>query len=132
LRDQIAALGLTDRVELAGVVTEERLASLYAGADLFVLPSRYEGYGMAYTEAVSHGVPVVGTTAGAIPEAVPAGAGILVEPDDVAGLTATLRRLIESPGERAQLATGARAAAASLPSWTDAGRLFSQALDLVA
>jgi glycosyltransferase involved in cell wall biosynthesis len=129
LRDQIAALGLAGRVELAGVVTEERLASLYAGADLFVLPSRYEGYGMAYTEAVSHGVPVVGTTAGAIPEAVPAGAGILVEPDDVAGLTATLRRLIESPGERVRLATGARAAAASLPTWTDAGRLFSQALD---
>jgi glycosyltransferase involved in cell wall biosynthesis len=132
LRDQIVASGLTDRVELAGVVTEEQLASLYGGADLFVLPSRYEGYGMAFTEAVSHGVPVVGTTAGAIPEAVPPGAGVLVEPDDVAGLTSALRRLIENPAERAHLASGARAAAGSLPTWNDAGRLFSQALDLVA
>ena len=78
LEAQIAALQLTDRVELAGVVSDERLAELYGNADLFVLPSRYEGFGMAYTEAIAHGVPVIGTTAGAIPEAVPAGAGVLV------------------------------------------------------
>ena len=82
LAAQIASLRLIDRVELAGVVTDERLAELYASADLFVLPSRYEGYGMAYTEAIAHGVPVIGTTAGAIPEAVPAGAGMLVAPDN--------------------------------------------------
>ena len=82
LEAQIASLRLTDRVELAGVVSDERLAELYANADLFVLPSRYEGYGMAYTEAIAHGVPVIGTTAGAIPEAVPAGAGMLVAPDN--------------------------------------------------
>jgi glycosyltransferase involved in cell wall biosynthesis len=132
LQEQMVILGLADRVELAGVVTDERLASLYAEADLFVLPSRYEGYGMAFTEAVSHGVPVIGTTAGAIPEAVPPGAGVLVAPDDVAGLASVLRRLIEHPAERARLAAGARAAAASLPTWEDAGRLFSHALDLAS
>ncbi len=94
LEEQIASLHLADRVELAGVVSAERLASLYASADLFVLPSRYEGYGMAYTEAIAHGVPVVGTTAGAIPEAVPSGAGVLVPPDNVSELTLTLMRLI--------------------------------------
>ena len=60
LTEQIASLPLADRVELAGVVSAERLASLYAASDLFVLPSRYEGYGMAYTEAIAHGLPVVG------------------------------------------------------------------------
>jgi glycosyltransferase involved in cell wall biosynthesis len=116
-------------VELAGVVSEERLEELYASADLFVLPSRYEGYGMAYTEAIAHGLPVVGTTAGAIPEAVPSGAGVLVAPDNVSELTLALMRLIGNPAERARLTAGARAAAAALPTWDDAGRLFSQALD---
>jgi glycosyltransferase involved in cell wall biosynthesis len=132
LHDQIASLRLENRVELAGVVPDERLASLYAAADLFVLPSRYEGYGMAYTEAIMHGMPVVGTTAGAIPEAVPAGAGVLVAPDDVGALTLALMRLIGDRAELARLTAGARAAAAALPTWDDAGRLFSQALDAAA
>ena len=76
----------------------ERLAALYAASDLFVLPSRYEGFGMAYAEAIAHGLPVIGTTAGAIPDTVPAAAGVLVPPDDVAALAAALRRLIENAG----------------------------------
>jgi glycosyltransferase involved in cell wall biosynthesis len=132
LEEQIESLRLTERVELAGVVSEERLEALYANADLFVLPSRYEGYGMAYTEAIAHGVPVIGTTAGAIPEAVPAGAGMLVAPDHVEELTLALMRLIGNPAERARLAAGARAAAATLPSWDDAGQLFADALEQVA
>jgi glycosyltransferase involved in cell wall biosynthesis len=132
LEAQIAALGLAERVALVGVVSDARLAELYAGADLFVLPSRYEGFGMAYTEAIAHGVPVVGTTAGAIPEAVPAGAGMLVAPDNVDELTLALLRLIGNTAERARLAAGAHAAAAALPTWDDAGRRFAQALDEVA
>jgi glycosyltransferase involved in cell wall biosynthesis len=132
LEAQIASLHLAGRVELAGVVSADRLASLYANADLFVLPSRYEGYGMAFTEAIAHGLPVVGTTAGAIPEAVPSGAGILVPPDNLGELTLTLLRLIGNPAERARLTAGARAAAATLPTWDEAGRRFSQALDAVA
>ena len=129
LQAQIASLHLTGRVDSVGVVSSARLASLYAAADLFVLPSHYEGFGMAYTEAIAHGVPVVGTTAGAIPEAVPRGAGVLVPPDNVGELTSTLMRLIEDPAELARLAAGARAAAAALSTWDDAGRQFSQALD---
>jgi glycosyltransferase involved in cell wall biosynthesis len=132
LEAQIASLGLSERVELAGVVSDARLAELYANADLFVLPSRYEGYGMAYTEAIAHGVPVIGTTAGAIPEAVPSGAGMLVTPDNVEELTLALMRLVGHSAERARLTAGARAAAATLPTWDDAGRLFAQALDQVA
>ena len=53
---------------------------------------------MAFAEAIAHGLPVIGTTAGAIPETVPAAAGVLVPPDDVDALAAVLRRLIERPG----------------------------------
>jgi glycosyltransferase involved in cell wall biosynthesis len=130
LAADISGFDLARRIDIRGAVSAAQLASLYAGSDLFVLPSRFEGYGMAYAEAVAHGLPVVGTTAGAIPETVPLGAGVLVPPDDVAALTATLRRLIESPEERARLAAGARAAA--FPSWREQARLFAEVLDGLA
>lgn len=132
LRSQIEAMHLGTRVTLAGVVSGKRLAELYASADLFVLPSRYEGFGMAFTEAIAHGVPVVGTTAGAIPEAVPAGAGVLVAPDNVDELALALMRLIGNPQERARLAAAARAAAKTLPTWEETGRLFARALDRIS
>jgi glycosyltransferase involved in cell wall biosynthesis len=130
--DQIRRSKLTDRVALVGAVSKERLAKLYAEADLFVLPSRFEGYGMAYTEAIAYGVPVIGTTAGAIPEAVPTGAGMLVAPDDPGALTAVLARLFDDPAERKRLVAGARAAAGTLPTWNESGRMFAQALDAAA
>jgi glycosyltransferase involved in cell wall biosynthesis len=125
----IAALGLASRVTLAGAVSAERLAAFYAQADLFVLASRFEGYGMAFTEAIAQGVPVVGTTAGAIPETVPADAGVLVPPDDVAALALALRRLIGEPEARRRLTDGARAVAAAFPTWTESAQLFSRALE---
>jgi glycosyltransferase involved in cell wall biosynthesis len=129
---EIAHLGLAGRVSFAGAVSPQRLVQLYAAADLFVLPSRFEGYGMAYAEAVAHGVPVVGTQAGAVPQTVPAAAGVLVPPDDVDALAAVLRRLIASPSERECLAAGARAAAVTFPSWQDSARLFARVLEQVA
>ena len=107
----------------------ESLAAYYAAADLFVLPSRFEGYGMAYAEAIAHGLPVVGTTAGAIPDTVPEGAGVLVPPDDVDALAAVLRRLIENPQQRQRLAEGAAAAAAQFPSWETQAALFANVLE---
>jgi glycosyltransferase involved in cell wall biosynthesis len=132
LDEDIARYGLSDRIEIAGPVSEERLAELYAEADLFVLPSRFEGYGMAYTEAVAHGVPVIGTNAGAIPDTVPSGAGILVPPDDIEALAATLQRLIDNEPEREQLAAGARAASTSFPTWRESAVLFASVLDGLA
>jgi glycosyltransferase involved in cell wall biosynthesis len=130
LAADLAARGLSERIALRGAVSDSQLADLYAGADLFVLPSRFEGFGMAYAEAIAHGLPVVGTTAGAIPETVPADAGVLIEPDDVAGLAVVLRRLIASPAERERLSAGARAA--RLPSWPEQARRFARVLAAVA
>jgi glycosyltransferase involved in cell wall biosynthesis len=126
----ITYFGLADRISLRGAVSTEQLASLYGASDLFVLPSRFEGYGMAYAEAIAHGLPVIGTTAGAIPQTVPAGAGILVPPDDVEALAAALRRLIENPHDRERFAAGARAA--RFPSWMEQAALFAGVLDRIA
>jgi len=128
LEADIARLGLIDRITLAGAVSDERLDALYDGADLFVLPSRYEGYGMAFAAAIARGLPVIGTDAGAIPEAVPADAGILVPPDNTPALAAALYRLITDADERGRLAAAARSAAAQLPTWADSAVLFSRAL----
>jgi glycosyltransferase involved in cell wall biosynthesis len=131
LDGDIARVQLGDRVAVLGAVSAEGLAELYAGADLFVLASRFEGYGMAYAEAIAHGLPVIGTTAGAIPDTVPAGAGVLVAPDDAGSLALALRRLIESPDERRRMAASTREAAGQLPTWPQSAKIFSRALENV-
>ena len=129
----IAQHGLAARVDVLGAVPPDRLAALYTGADMFVLASRFEGYGMAFAEALAHGLPIVGTTAGAIPDTVPPNAGVLVEPNDVKALTRTLRMLIENPKERQWLAAGARERrrARCRPGRTQA-KLFAGAIEAVA
>ncbi len=125
----IARHRLEDRIDCTGAVSSERLADLYARADLFVLASRFEGYGMAYAEALAHGLPVVGTTGGAIPQTVPVSAGRLVPPGDVAALAEVLRELIENDASRRALAAGARAHASTLPTWACSGAQFGRALE---
>jgi glycosyltransferase involved in cell wall biosynthesis len=120
--------GLAGRIDVPGTVSADQLEALYAAADLFVLPSRFEGYGMAFAEALAHGLPVIGTTGGATPTTVPASAGRLVAPGDVAALSDALRELIDDDDRRGDLAAGARAAAARLPSWADSGTAFSDLL----
>jgi glycosyltransferase involved in cell wall biosynthesis len=129
LDGEIAHLDLSQRIGFVGAIDPESLAAYYRAADLFVLPSRFEGYGMAFTEAIAHGLPVVGTTAGAIPDTVPESAGVLVPPDDVDALASVLRRLIENPQQRHRLAEGAAMAAAQFPSWETQAALFANVLE---
>jgi glycosyltransferase involved in cell wall biosynthesis len=127
----IEAHGLSDRVAVLGSVSPERINELFLESDVFVLASRFEGYGMALAEAIAHGIPVVSTMAGAIPDTVPTGTGLLVAPNDVAALAQALRRLISDRAERRRLARNARAAAAQLPAWQDSARLFASAIETV-
>jgi glycosyltransferase involved in cell wall biosynthesis len=128
----IARFDLAGRVTIAGAVSAEHLAAHYEHADLFVHASRFEGYGMAIAEAIAHGVPVVATIAGAIPETVGNGAGALAPPDDINALASALRRLIEDSDERRRMADAAWEAAAKLPTWQRSAELFSRAIEVVA
>jgi glycosyltransferase involved in cell wall biosynthesis len=129
LRDGIASHGLADRVTVLGALPAEEVTSLYLTSDVFVLASRFESYGMALAEAIAHGLPVVSTTAGAIPDTVPADAGLLVPPDDTRALAGALHCLIADASERRRLAANARRAAARLPSWQDSARRFARAIE---
>jgi glycosyltransferase involved in cell wall biosynthesis len=129
LQHQIDRLSLRKRVSLLGDLDRDALERQYARADVFVLPSYLEGYGMALAEAVAFGLPVVSTTAGAIPETVPANASLLVAPGDSRALAKALALVIDDPARRATLAANARAARASLPTWATAAGKFAAALD---
>jgi len=125
----VTRLRLEDRIHSTGKISSERLATHYAGADLFVLASHFEGYGMAYAEAIAHGLPIVGTTGGAIPQTVPGLASRLVPPGNADALAEALRDVMASEATRRELAAGARAAAAALPSWARSGEKFARVLD---
>ncbi|MBA3598429.1 MAG: glycosyltransferase family 4 protein [Methylibium sp.] len=128
LRGAIADAGLGERVQLLGEVDPARLAALYDSADLFVLPSHYEGYGMVLAEALARGLPVLATTAGAMADTVPPDAGVLVPPGDAAALRSALAGLLDRPARRLELAAGARAARERLPTWPDACEHFAAVL----
>jgi glycosyltransferase involved in cell wall biosynthesis len=129
VRRKIAATGLGRRITLAGERLPQQVARAYREADAFVLPSFHEGYGMAYAEAMVHGLPVIATTAGAIPETVPGDAGLLVPPGDPGALARALRRVIAEPTFAAGLAAGSRAAGSSLPGWPQAAKTWEMAFD---
>jgi glycosyltransferase involved in cell wall biosynthesis len=131
LDSDISGHGLGDRVAVLGALPPERIRELYLASDIFVLASRFEGYGMALAESVAHGLPVVSTRAGAIPDTIPAGTGLLVPPNDVAALAQALRRLIADRAERRRLAENARRAAAQLPTWQESVQLFAGAIEAV-
>ena len=129
LEADIAHHKLSGRIDLLGAVSPERLGPLYSSSDVFVLASHFEGYGMAYAEAMAHGLPVIGTTGGATVDTVPPNAGVLVDPGNVKALTRALRMLIENEKERRWFASGALAASADLPTWQDTARILAATLE---
>jgi len=107
----------------------DQLAEAYRNADLFVLPSHYEGYGMVISEALAHGLPVITTTGGALAHTLPRDAGLAVPPGDSQALAEALARWLDEPELRQQLRQGAQRARDGLADWSGAGRAFAKALD---
>jgi glycosyltransferase involved in cell wall biosynthesis len=131
LEADLVRLRLSDRVTLLGALPPAGVAKRYDQADVFVLASRFEGYGMAYAEALARGLPIIATTAGAIPDTVPADAGLLVAPDDAIALAAALRHLIEHSDARHKLAAGSWRAASRLPKWRESAEIFAGILETI-
>lgn len=121
-------LELSDRISFHGGIPERALTEFYQSADVFVLASRYEGYGMAYTEAMAHGLPVIGSGAGAVEGTLASGAALYCGIEDVDALQGALNQLISGPEKRSNLALLAREAAQKLPSWQDAAAEFERVL----
>ena len=114
--------GLDGRVRFPGPCTGEELDRAYAGADLLVLASHAETYGMVVTEALSRGLPVIATDVGGVGEALGHGEhgtrpGLLVPPGDAAALGAALRAWLENADLRDRLRRAARERRAQLRPW---------------
>ena len=138
LRQVIEEHGLGDRVALVGERDAVGVAEAYDSADVFVLPTLHEGYGMAVAEALARGLPVISTPTGAIADLVASAggsqdrdahaAGILVPPGDVGALVAALRQVIGSAQIRDALAAGARRVRDRLPTWDDQSARMAEVL----
>jgi glycogen synthase len=106
----VASLGIAAHVTFAGRVDDADLQNLYAASDVFVHPTLYEGSSLVTLEAMVHGLPVLATAAGGIPDKVFTGVnGILVAPGSVDALTSGLRDMLNA---RAQWASWGAAGAA--------------------
>jgi len=113
-------LGIQEHVRLSGYVADSDLPALYSQCQAFVFPTLYEGFGMPALEAMACGVPVIGSTAAALPEII-GEAGLLVDPLDVEAIGAAIHRAVSDRDLRSRLAeAGPRRA--SLFSWERAAR----------
>jgi glycosyltransferase involved in cell wall biosynthesis len=121
----VAASGVSDRILLAGYVPEADKPALFTGADVFVYPSRYEGFGLPVLEAMACGTPVVTTTGGSLPE-VAGDAALLIEPGDVDTLAVSIGKLAGEAGERVALVQRGMVRAAGF-TWNRCAALTAEA-----
>jgi glycosyltransferase involved in cell wall biosynthesis len=102
LFEEISKSSARDRIQVRHDIEDADLSSVYGLAELFVMPSLLEGFGIPVVEAMACGTPVVASSAGALPEVV-GKAGVLVEPEDEWALAEAISELLEQPGARARL-----------------------------
>ncbi|GIV92912.1 glycosyltransferase [Chloroflexus sp.] len=115
-------------VIVRGVLADDELAERYARASLFALPSRFEGYGLVFAEALACGLPAIAGAVGPVPALVGAG-GILVPPDDEQALSTALRTVMSDAHLRQHLSTAARQQASTLPRWQDTAQHLLHAIE---
>jgi glycosyltransferase involved in cell wall biosynthesis len=137
LRRRTLDFGMDGRVRFSGPQPEADLALSYAAADVLVLPSRAETYGMVVTEALARGLPVVAAKVGGVPEALGRGAdgtrpGLLVPPGDPSSLRDALRSWLDDPGLRLRLREAARERRITLADWATTTSAFAEALEAAA
>jgi glycosyltransferase involved in cell wall biosynthesis len=128
LHERRRALDLERRVQFAGELGDGELAAAFRQASVFALATRYEGYGMVFSEALTYALPIVACMVGAVPGTVPADAGLLVEPDAPDAFAAALRRLLVDEQVRSTMARASSEAAGRLPGWEDAATVMARAL----
>ena len=137
LRRRVAAGGMDDRVRFSGPQAEAELAGSYGAADVLVLPSRAETYGMVVAEALARGLPVVAAEVGGVPEALGHGAagvrpGLLVPPGDATALAGALQAWLEDRDLRRRLRRAARERRASLADWSTTTSAVADVLERAA
>lgn len=130
----IRAYDLGDRVRLTGPRTGAGLAAAYAAADLVVLPSHAETYGMVVTESLARGIPVLATAVGGVPEALGRAAdgtlpGMLVPPGDPGALAGALRRWLGDRDLRNRLKSAALDRRSALPGWPMTARSLADMME---
>ena len=119
---------LQHKILIHGTINGEALSEAYLKADLFVHPSDFEVYGMALTEALAHGIPVVASTGGGICRTVPARMGQFFKPGDIYGLQSILEELFENQVIYKKLYTQASTYHEQAQSWEKSVQLFEEAL----
>ncbi|MEX3517962.1 glycosyltransferase family 4 protein [Corynebacterium camporealensis] len=129
LREYARTHHVTDRVRFRGQVTEDYKHALLARADLLLMPSRKEGWGLAVMEAAQHGVPTVGYTFGLRDSIIPDETGVLVS--DESHFVDATQDLLNDPERRAGLGENAREFAAGF-SWEATGARFAALLESLA
>ncbi len=128
VRDLIVRHGLGDRVTLAGTVVPATLDRFYDSADLFVLPSLYEGYGMVLAEAMARGLAIVCTTGGAAAETVPDAAAIKVPPGDAKALARAIATVLGDNKLRKEMRRASWETGRTLPTWNETARRIAAAI----
>ena len=127
-----ARLNIAERVTFTGELQSGALASLYDEADVFVLATRHETYGMAVAEALARGIPVVSTKTGEIPHLVGTAAGVTANPGDADAFVAALTPVLADAAFRAELHAGALVVRATLADWNDAACKMAVVLERAA
>jgi glycosyltransferase involved in cell wall biosynthesis len=134
---QSRAAGIDDRISLVGPRTGADMDEVYAAADLVVVASRAETYGMVVTEALARGVPVAATAVGGLPLAMGTAddgtrPGLLVPPGEATALGSALRRWLGEPELRQRLRSAARQRRARLADWSVTSGRIARVLTEVA